>query len=58
MDRSLEERTETHDRIDENRRGVMRVPIRRNATDYDPETGLGVNQHLNDHSPLDGILED
>jgi hypothetical protein len=48
-DRSSE-RTETDDRVDENRAPAERVPLTRNT---DPDTGLPPGMHDDDRSPLD-----
>jgi hypothetical protein len=51
-DRSTE-RTETDDRVDENRTPSERVPLTRKTGDTDPATGLPPGMHDDDHSPLD-----
>jgi hypothetical protein len=48
------ERTETDERVAENREPAERAPLTRNeTTDTDPETGLPRGMHDDDASPLD-----
>ena len=46
-------RTETDDRVDENRTPSERVPLTRKTGDTDPDTGLPPGMHDDDSSPLD-----
>ena len=48
------ERTETDERVAENRAPAERAPVTRDdSTDTDPATGLPRGMHDNDASPLD-----
>jgi hypothetical protein len=51
-DRSSE-RTETDERVAENRTPSERVPVTRKSGDTDPATGLPPGMHDDDRSPLD-----
>ena len=51
-DRSSE-RTETEERVAENRTPSERVPVTRKSGDTDPATGLPPGMHDDDRSPLD-----
>ena len=54
MDDRTNERTETDERVAENRAGVPIAPVtRHDDADIDPSTGLPRGMHDDDASPLD-----
>jgi len=48
-----EERTETDERVEENRTPAPVAPVSRDAAEVEPGTGLPPGQHDDDASPLD-----
>jgi hypothetical protein len=48
-----EERTETDERVEENRTPAPVAPVSRDDADVEPGTGLTRGQHADDASPLD-----